>query len=138
MGSKKKIIILLILLVLVIGIVFLTFWLINKKRSSAIKPILTQTAASPAEIEASKRKAFNQAVDNTYATDKDFDGILDADEAKYKTSSTSADTDEDGLLDGDEIFKYQTDPTKVDTDGDGYNDGHEVRYGYNPKGSGKL
>lgn len=137
MDSRKKVIILSILSILVIGIAILTFWLINKKKST-VAPGQTQTTTSQAMEEANKRKAFDQAVDKTYTVDKDFDGILDGDEIKYKTSSTSADTDNDGLLDGDEIFKYQTDPTKADTDGDGYDDGREVRYGYNPKGDGKL
>ena len=138
MGSKRKIIIISILLILAVGAVFLTFRLINKKKSTVVQSGQTQTIVNPAVEEANKRKAFDQTVDKTYALDKDFDGILDADEIKYKTSSTSADTDSDGLLDGDEITKYKTDPTKADTDGDGYDDGREVRYGYNPKGDGAL
>ena len=70
--------------------------------------------------------------------DKDFDGILDSEEVKYGTSSTSSDTDSDGILDRDEINIYKTNPLKADTDGDGYNDGYEVRRGYNPKGAGTL
>lgn len=50
---------------------------------------------------------------------------------------SQADKDGDGLIDADEA-RYGADPTKTDTDGDGFSDGEEVKNGYNPAGSGKL
>lgn len=48
-----------------------------------------------------------------------------------------ADPDLDGLVDGDEAL-YKSDPRKADTDGDGFKDGDEVKAGFNPAGPGKL
>lgn len=48
-----------------------------------------------------------------------------------------ADADLDGLVDGDEAL-YKSDPRKADTDGDGFKDGDEVKAGFNPAGPGKL
>ncbi len=45
------------------------------------------------------------------------------------------DTDNDGLLDWEEAL-WKTDPEIVDTDGDGISDGEEVRAGRNPKLAG--
>ncbi len=81
---------------------------------------------------------WNDALQATYAVDKDFDGLTDEEEKKYGTKPEAADTDADGLLDKSEIEIYQTDPLKKDTDKDGHSDGAEVRAGYNPKGAGKL
>jgi len=71
-------------------------------------------------------------------TDRDKDGLSDADEAKLGTSPTSPDTDADGLFDKEEVQTYHTDPLNPDTDGDGYLDGGEVKGGYDPNGPGKL
>jgi hypothetical protein len=70
--------------------------------------------------------------------DKDQDGVLDTDEAKYGTSDSQYDTDGDGIPDKMEIEQWKTDPTKVDTDGDGFSDFSEIIKGYNPNGAGKL
>ena len=71
-------------------------------------------------------------------TDRDKDGLTDAEEAKLGTSPTSADTDADGLFDKEEVMTYKTNPLNPDTDGDTYLDGAEVKGGYNPNGPGKL
>ena len=71
-------------------------------------------------------------------TDKDLDGLTDAEEKKYGTDPAKADTDGDGILDKDEIAIYRSNPLKADTDGDGVKDGAEVRRGLNPNGAGKL
>jgi hypothetical protein len=65
--------------------------------------------------------------------DTDGDGVLDKDELfKYNTNPNSRDTDLDGLSDFEEIFVYHTDPRFFDTDGDGYSDGDEVISGASP------
>ena len=48
------------------------------------------------------------------------------------------DSDYDGLTDQEEKDIYYTDPRSKDTDEDSYYDGEEVKYGFNPLGSGKL
>jgi YVTN family beta-propeller protein len=65
------------------------------------------------------------------ARDRDLDGLLNGDEARYGTSPTNPDTDGDGLLDGQEVT-LGTNPTKADTDGDSVSDGQEVADGTNP------
>ena len=64
--------------------------------------------------------------------DQDMDGVLDADEKKFNTSTSTVDTDGDGLTDKIEIEKLKTDPTKLDTDGDGVTDGLEIVKGSDP------
>lgn len=71
-------------------------------------------------------------------SDKDADGLPDAEEELLGTNPLSSDTDGDGLYDREEVKVWNTDPTNSDTDGDGYQDGDEVREGYNPNGEGKL
>ncbi len=85
-----------------------------------------------------KLSGVQAVLDELVKTDQDLDGLTDAQEQKYGTSSAAADTDNDGLLDKDEIMIYHTDPLKSDTDADGYSDGNEVWRGYNPNGPGKL
>lgn len=64
-------------------------------------------------------------------SDRDGDGLPDADEARYGTDPDNADTDGDGLSDGDEVARG-TDPTVWDSDGDGVPDGDEVFLGTDP------
>lgn len=52
-------------------------------------------------------------------------------------TSTNTGTDRDGLLDADEK-KYGSSSQKADSDADSYVDGVEVRNGYSPVGVGKL
>jgi hypothetical protein len=54
--------------------------------------------------------------------DTDGDGIVDAEESRYRTDVDNSDTDGDGLMDGYEVYRTKTDPTKEDTDGDGTKD----------------
>lgn len=58
-------------------------------------------------------------------SDKDNDGINDAEENRLGTDPEKADTDGDGLSDFDEVYNIKTDPLKADTDGDGLIDGLE-------------
>lgn len=61
--------------------------------------------------------------------------LAEADKIKItgiaRESFETLDTDGDGLLDWEEAF-WKTDPRNPDTDGDGTNDGDEVREGRNP------
>ena len=83
-------------------------------------------------------KALSEVFKKISETDKDLDGLTDAEEKKYGTDPAKADTDGDGVLDKDEIAIYRSNPLKADTDGDGVKDGAEVRRGLNPNGAGKL
>jgi hypothetical protein len=95
-------------------------------------------------------------------TDRDGDGLSDAEEDEFGTDPLNPDTDEDGLTDGGEVAEFgtdpldpdtdsdglldgtgefdevrerydgNTDPTQPDTDGDGYGDGEEMELGTNP------
>jgi hypothetical protein len=89
--------------------------------------ISTQQAAQKAEAD-----SWDAAIKKTQSEDKDFDGISDADEAKYGTNPNMYDTDKDGLSDGAEVYVFKTNPLKADTDGDGKSDGHEVLYNTDP------
>ena len=131
----KKVLILIVIIVVVIALALLSFYLVKKIFT---KRTATKQEQQKIEIKKAEVKQFYTNIEKTYKTDKDFDGISDEDEKKYKTSPTSSDTDNDGIQDLTEIKLYKTDPTKKDTDGDGYNDGYEVRRGFNPLGSGKL
>ena len=64
----------------------------------------------------------------TSASDSDFDGLSDADEARLGTDPNDPDTDDDGLLDGQEAGPggTGTDPRKRDTDNDDLPDGLET------------
>lgn len=130
--GKIKLLLTLFLVVMAVVILILAIYFLWSKLKKDNK-----TDVSPAVVELQKQQ-FDTAIDNTYKTDKDFDGISDEDEKKYKTNPELSDTDGDGLTDYAEIFIYKSDPLKQDTDGDGYIDGLEVRNGYSPIGSGKL
>jgi outer membrane protein OmpA-like peptidoglycan-associated protein/opacity protein-like surface antigen len=62
--------------------------------------------------------------------DSDGDGLLDDEEAQYRTDPFDADSDDDGLLDGPEVKTYKTDPRNPDTDFDGLKDGVDEVYTY--------
>jgi len=62
--------------------------------------------------------------------DTDQDGLLDLEEQRIGTSTTSADTDGDGL--GDFAEFSWTDPLRTDTDNDGTSDAAEFLAGTNP------
>lgn len=64
--------------------------------------------------------------------DFDADGLSDAEEGYYGTSSGVADTDSDGLRDGEEVTLYGTNPLDLDSDNDGLQDGFEAQYGFDP------
>jgi len=70
--------------------------------------------------------------------DSDNDGLSDEREKTLGTDPFKKDTDADELSDGDEVLVWKSNPLKADTDGDRYPDGIEVRYGYNPNGSGTI
>lgn len=72
---------------------------------------------------------------NDAASDKDNDGLTNAQEYEQGTKANVADTDNDGLKDGEEVNTRNTDPLLADTDGGGTNDGDEVNKGTNPAGS---
>ncbi len=58
--------------------------------------------------------------------DSDGDGLVDSDEAVYKTDPLDPDTDKDGLKDGPEVHQHKTNPLEKDTDLDQLTDGQEV------------
>ena len=136
------IIIIVVVLVVTIGLIFLLKSKASKNNNikSSLKKEVVTNIQKDDKIDEKEEVVdlIDKAIENTAKVDQDFDGIWDKDEAKYKTSPTSADTDNDGINDGDEINIYKTDPLKKDTDGDGYTDGDEVNRGYNPKGEGNL
>ena len=135
MFFKKFIIITALLSVAAAGsLLYLKF---KPSGNGRIEPVKVPYSQAELEAQANSQKMAEE-LGVIAATDKDLDGILDADEVKYKTSPTSSDTDADGLLDKDEIFLYKTDPNNPDTDKDGFKDGYEARRGYNPNGPGKL
>lgn len=98
--------------------------------STAVEENLTPTPTPPPEEEEESGEKVE--------TDSDKDGLTDAQEAEFGTSSSGVDTDDDGLFDREEIEVYRTNPLVPDTDGDSYLDGVEVENGYNPNGAGKL
>src|SRR5688572_2328306 len=65
-------------------------------------------------------------------SDKDGDGLSDAEESRLRTDSNKADTDGDGLTDRQEVQDYNTDPRSADTDDDGTGDKQEVDSKTNP------
>ena len=134
MFNKRKIIIIISILVVLTAVVVIVF--VKFRKSDKIPA--SKTSIQSAQIEKNKQQNFNSIIENTSKTDKDFDGLLDADEIKRGTNPAKSDTDNDGLLDGDEINIYKTNPLKADTDGDGHMDGIEVRNNYNPNGTGKF
>lgn len=132
MSTGKKIVILLVIAALTgAGVLaYRTFYLSGQ---AGKKP----AASTGAVVNEVRQQEFNNAIKKVSASDQDLDGISDSDEAKYKTSVTSADTDGDGLTDYQEIFNFKTDPLKADTDGDGLADGYEARRGKDPLVKGK-
>lgn len=68
---------------------------------------------------------------NTPPSDKDGDGLSDAEELSLGTDPNVRDTDADGLDDGQEI-DIGTDPINYDSDGDGISDGDEIAAGTDP------
>ncbi len=135
MNTGKKITILLII-ILVAGAGVFVYKVIHLSNQAG-KQSAAPSAKSNITATEAKQQEFDEAIKKTTATDQDFDGIPDSQEAKYKTSVTSSDTDEDGLTDYQEIFNFKTDPLKADTDGDGKTDGYEIRRGTNPNVKGK-
>ena len=99
------------------------------------RPVVSRQSATAAQVSARQQRlqqedaAWQARVNKLYQSDKDFDGLTDAEEQKLGTDSISADTDKDGLLDGDEAHVYKTDPLKFDTYGIGHSDGWGVRNG---------
>lgn len=83
-------------------------------------------------------KVKNETNSSTAISDKDSDGVEDADELALGLSTSDFDTDNDGLSDRAELERFGTDPTKADTDGDGYRDGIEIMRGFNPVGTGNF
>jgi phosphatidylserine/phosphatidylglycerophosphate/cardiolipin synthase-like enzyme len=65
-------------------------------------------------------------------SDRDNDGLDDANEVIIGTDPLDPDTDDDGLLDGEEVA-MGIDPLNPDTDGDGHEDGDEIAAGSDPK-----
>lgn len=144
MNIRKFVIIIVIALVIIAGGLSYRWFAGRRGQSAAPQPKTaeqiereTQQAAKEVRLQRAE-ESWNKAIQTISALDKDFDGLSDADEAKYGTNPDSADTDGDGLLDKTEIDIYKTDPLKPDTDGDGFKDGEEARGGYNPKGKGRL
>lgn len=136
MSIIKKIIIVFIILALAgVGVlVFTTIRQMAKKKSETPPVILNSSGNAVDQV---RQQEFNDALKKTSASDQDFDGLPDSEEAKYKTNPASADTDGDGLMDRQEIDIYKTDPLKADTDADGKSDGYEARRGMNPLVKGK-
>jgi len=107
---------------------------ISKTQTPESNKIITKQQNSAKDVKENK-----QAVKPiTKPSDKDHDGLSDAEEAKLGTNPNNVDTDGDGLFDREEVKVYKTDPLNPDTDGDGFSDGDEVKNGYNPNGPGKL
>jgi len=50
----------------------------------------------------------------------------------------SIDSDNDGLANFEEKYIYDTNPFDADSDDDNYNDSAEVKFGFNPNGSGAI
>lgn len=61
-----------------------------------------------------------------FPSDRDNDGMADAEEIAAGTFMDDADSDDDGLTDGEEAYAG-TNPLNVDTDGDGFTDFEELR-----------
>ncbi|QYY35769.1 thrombospondin type 3 repeat-containing protein [Ruficoccus sp. ZRK36] len=73
----------------------------------------------------------NTSLSLVFDGDQDGDGLLDSEEAKYKSDPKLADTDGDGLTDAEEI-ELKLKPYMADSDNDGYSDYMEVVLGTNP------
>jgi len=67
-----------------------------------------------------------EATTNSQESDRDGDGINDAQEGVTGTNPDNPDSDGDNLPDGEEVSTWTTDPLNIDTDGDTLNDGDEV------------
>ena len=94
MLNRNKIILigLIVLLLLGGGI----FWY-NKKKSSVVvvqKNIINQVDAEKAK-RAAELNGLNSVLDQIRLTDKDLDGLTDAEEAKLGTNPENSDTDSD-------------------------------------------
>lgn len=100
--------------------------------------ITNQEPAVPEELVPAAEPAEDGSQAQLPPSDRDGDGLTDAEESALGTNSEAPDTDSDGLSDLDEVKIYKTDPLNPDTDRDGYFDGLEVRDGYNPNGPGRL
>lgn len=129
MLNRNKIILIGLVILLVAGAGI--FWYIKKKDVVVPQNVISQTDLEKAK-RAEELKDLNASLDKIRVTDKDLDGLTDAEETKLGTDPQKADTDSDGLMDNDEISKYKTNPLKADTDGDGKKDGYEVRRGQDP------
>lgn len=86
---------------------------------------------SDADFQFPEQPAIVQGIVNN-PDDVDCDGLSNEDEAKYGTSTMSADTDDDGLGDAYEVNISLTDPTASDTDKDTLGDAAEVKAGLDP------
>jgi len=129
--NTKKVIIIIILLALGAGLLMYIYGrrMAAPPASQNEAPIdqAAQQAAQKADAD-----AWDAAIKKTQSVDKDFDGLTDADEAKYGTNPGLYDTDKDGLSDGAEVNMFKTNPLKADTDGDGKSDGIEALYNTDP------
>lgn len=129
MSIKKFVIIALVIVALAGG----AFYLL-KIRGARLGGQTAEEKAKAEELNRREEAAVQWEVNKKtlLVTDKDLDGLTDAEEAKFGTDANNPDTDNDGLLDKVEIETYKTDPKNPDTDGDGKKDGYEVRRGLNP------
>jgi len=98
-------------------------------------PVETPPVEEPAPVDVPPAVLENAPVVDT---DRDKDGLTDAEELALGTSPTNPDSDNDGLTDREEVQVYRSNPLDPDTDADTYPDGEEVKNGYNPNGPGKL
>lgn len=117
MNNKKIISVIVVALLVIIAIIL----------------VVKFTKKDAATIKANEQAKITQNLKNNMAaiakTDKDFDGLTDAEEVTLKTDPNNIDTDGDGLTDGDEVKLFKTNPLKADTYGLGMNDLDGVREG---------
>ena len=89
-----------LIIVIVVALVSVATVLYLKFKGPAKKVGQEKSQYSQEELDARKNsEIMMEKLGSIAVSDKDLDGILDADEVKYKTSPTSSDTDKDGLLD---------------------------------------
>lgn len=139
--KSKKWIVFVVIGIIIFSLIIL-FFVRQKKNNSSVAeekqnnenlPVVIEEQIQQPEISEEVQKIVD-----SFADDKDRDGLSAEKEKELGTSDNEFDTDWDGLSDVAEIEKWKTDPTKADTDGDGYSDGYEINQGFNPKGPGKI